>query len=61
MGLPRQEYSSGLAYPPPGDLPHPGIKPASLMSSALAGEFFATSATWQAQKAVGTLYKGHII
>ena len=30
--------------PPPGDLPHPGIKPASLMSSALACGFFTTSA-----------------
>ena len=24
---PRQEYWSGLPCPPPGDLPHPGIKP----------------------------------
>ena len=23
----RQEYWSGLPYPPPGDLPNPGIKP----------------------------------
>ena len=27
MGLPRQEYRSGMPYPPPGDLPDPGIKP----------------------------------
>ena len=27
MGLPRQEYWIGLPCPPPGDLPHPGIKP----------------------------------
>ena len=27
MGLPRQEYWNGLPYPPPGDLPDPGIKP----------------------------------
>ena len=33
----------------PGDLPDPGIKPASLMSPALAGRFFTTSATWGAQ------------
>ena len=31
-----------LALPPPGDLPDPGVEPASLMSSALAGGFFAT-------------------
>ena len=30
MGFPRQEYWSGLAFPPPGNLLHPGIKPASL-------------------------------
>ena len=27
MGFSRQEYWSGLPYPPPGDLPDPGIKP----------------------------------
>ena len=27
MGLPRQEYWSRLPFPPPGDLPDPGIKP----------------------------------
>ena len=30
MGFSRQEYWSGLSYPPPGDLPNPGIKPTSL-------------------------------
>ena len=29
-----------------GDLPDPGIQPASLTSPALAGGFFTTSATW---------------
>ena len=29
MGFPRQEYWSGLPFPPPGDLPDPGIEPAS--------------------------------
>ena len=33
MGFSRQEYWSGLPYPPPGDLPNPGIEPASLMST----------------------------
>ena len=40
----RQEYWSGLPFPTPGDLPDPGIKPASFMSPALAGEFFNTCA-----------------
>ena len=35
--------------PPPGDLPDPGIEPKSLMSPTLAGGFFTTSATWEAQ------------
>ena len=26
MGFPRQEYWSGLPFPPPGDLPNPGIE-----------------------------------
>ena len=43
MGFSRQEYWSGLQFPPPGDLPNTGIKPASLMSPALAGRFFTTS------------------
>ena len=48
MGFPRQEYWSGLPCPSPGDLPHPGIKPESLMPPTLAGIFFTTSATWAA-------------
>ena len=44
MGFSRQEYWSGLPCPPPGDIPDPGIKPASLRSPALAGEVFTTSA-----------------
>ena len=49
MGFSRQEYWSGLPCPPPGDLPDPGIEPTSLLSPALAGMFFTTSATWEAQ------------
>jgi len=48
-GFSRQEYWSGLPCPPPGDLPSPGIEPRSLTSPALAGGFFTTSATWEAQ------------
>ena len=39
MEFSRQEYWSGLPFPPPGDLPDPGIKP---VSPALAGRFFTT-------------------
>ena len=42
MGFPRQEYWSGLPFPPPGDLPNPGIEPSSLASPALADKFFTT-------------------
>ena len=49
MGFSRQEYWSGLPCPPPWDLPNSGIEPLSLMSPALAGRFFTTSATWEAQ------------
>ena len=37
MGFPRQEYWSGLPFPPPGDLPNPGIEPTSPVSPAWAG------------------------
>ena len=50
MGFPRQEYWSGLPFPPPGDLPDPGIESTSVMSSALAGRFFTPRATWKATK-----------
>ena len=48
MGFSRQDYWNGLPCPPPGDLPNPGIEPTSLVSPALAGGFFTTSATWEA-------------
>ena len=35
MGFSRQEYWSGLPFPPPGDLPDPGIK---AMSPALQAD-----------------------
>ena len=47
MGFSRQEYWGGLSCPPTGDIPDPGIEPASLASPALAGRFFTTSATWE--------------
>ena len=43
MGFSRQEYWTGWLFPPPGDLPDPGIEPVSLSSPALGGGFFATA------------------
>ena len=39
----RQEYWSGLPYPPAVDLPHPGIELVSPAFAALAGRFFTTA------------------
>jgi len=48
IGFFRQEYWSGLPFPPLGDLHHPGIETMSLVSPALAGRFFYHRATWEA-------------
>ena len=40
MEFSRQEYWSGLLFPTSGDLPSPGIEPASPASPTLAGTFF---------------------
>ena len=53
IGCSRQEYWSGLPFPPPGALPHPGIKPTFLSSPAWAGGFFTMIATWEAWMLVG--------
>ena len=42
MGFSRQEYWSGLPFPPPGDLPDAGIKPKSPAAPAMVGIFFTT-------------------
>ena len=43
MGLPRQEYWSGLPCPLQGDHPNPGIEPMSFAFPELAGGFFTTA------------------
>ena len=55
MGFSRQEYWSGLPFPPPGDLPNPGIEPGpptlqadSLLSEPL-GKPFDCSGSWVIQ------------
>ena len=40
MGFSRQEYWSGLSFPSPGDLPHPGIEHTSPLSPALQVDFY---------------------
>ena len=45
-GILQAKHWSRLPFPPPGDLPDPGIEPVSLMSPALAGSFFSTGTTW---------------
>ena len=45
--FPREEYWSRLPFPPPGELPDPG-ELRSLLSLALTGGFFTTSAIWEA-------------
>ena len=42
MEFPRQEYWSGLPFPPPGHLLNSGIKPISPVSHVLAGGFSTT-------------------
>ena len=40
--FPGKNTGVGLPFPPPGDLPDPGIKPVSLASPALADRFITT-------------------
>ena len=42
IGFSRQEYWSGLLFPPPRDLPNPGFKLVAPVALALAGGFFTT-------------------
>ena len=55
-GILQARIWSGLPCPPPGDLPNPGMEPTSLMSPALAGRFFTTSATWEAQASCRSIH-----
>ena len=42
MEFSRQEYRSGVLFPPPGKLPDRGIEPISLVSPVLAAGFFTS-------------------
>ena len=59
----RHEYWSRLPFPSPGHLPDPGIKPEFLASPALAGGFFTSWITGEAQKIYNTvsIYFSHPI
>ena len=57
MGFSRQEYLRRLPCPPPGDLPNPGVEPASFTSPVLACGFFTTSAIWEAPDTTYTYFK----
>ena len=47
VGFSRQDYWGGFPFPSPGDLPHPGIEPASPVPPALAGILHCWD-TWEA-------------
>ena len=38
IGFSRQEYWSGLSFPPPADLPNPGIESMSPVAPALQAD-----------------------
>ena len=66
-GILQARILEWVAYPPPGDLPDPGIDLASLRSAALAGGLFTASAVvhvnWlQIQgQAVSVTWKGEML
>ena len=51
MGFSRQGYWSELPFPPPSDLPDPGIEP---VSPGLEGGFFTTEPPGKPQYIVAT-------
>ena len=53
MEFSRQEYGSGLPFPPPGDLPDPGIQPAS---PSLTGGFFTTEPLGSKPSVIGIYF-----
>ena len=48
IGFPRKEYGSGLPFPPPGDLPDPGIEPLSFFISCIGRQILYHCAAWEA-------------
>ena len=68
MELCRQEYWSGLLFPPPGDLPDPGIEPrspelqADSLLTELQGnpEFGRTDSSFERSSAVGKMLSSSV-
>ena len=58
MEFSRQDYWSGLPFSFPRDLPDPGIEPKSLLSLALAQEFFTDSTALEAPYGTTLLSNG---
>ena len=56
MEFSKQEYWSRLPFPALGNLPDTVFEPQSLVSPALAGRSFTTSATREAQTNYITVY-----
>ena len=57
VGCSRQGHWSGFSFPPPRDLPNPGLEPVSLKSPVLSGGFFTASTTWTS----GPLQMGKVL
>ena len=47
MEFSRQEYWNWLPFPPPRDLPNPGIELTTLVSPALASRFLTAEPPWK--------------
>ena len=50
MGFPKQEFWSGLPFPPPGNLPNPMIKLTIPVSPTSAVKFLTGSTIWEAHR-----------
>ena len=58
MGFSKQEYWSGLPFPPPGDLPNSGIEP---RSPALEADPLTSEPPGKPQTSKLSLIKKHVI
>ena len=61
MEFSRQEYWSGLPFPPLGYLPHPGIEPMSPVSPAVADGFFTTELPGKLYTALHFFHKNPLL
>ena len=52
MGFPKQEYWSGLPFPPPENLSNSGIEPVSLVFSCIGRQILYHCTTWEAHGGV---------